>query len=112
MTPKPKPTKKATKTSRKTGGKKAKIWPVVFCGEEQKLCTCPHRKRLVVVKNEEGARKGFFIRRAEDGALVCWARLKGHATEAMEKLEDLLDLCGGKLQEKTVRHFRHELSEL
>lgn len=104
--------KKTTKTSsRATGGKKPKMWPVEFCGVEQKMFCCPHRKRLVVVTNE-GMRKGFLILRSEDGALVSWARLKVHAATALEQLEDVLDTCRGVLQEKTVWYTRRQLSVL
>lgn len=104
-----KPKKKPTQTSK--GGKKPKMWDVVFKGEPTRMVACPHRCRLVVVKNEN-ERKGFLILRAEDGALVCWARLKGDATGVMALLEDILDVSKGELQEKTVLYYRKHLAEL
>lgn len=91
------------------GGKKPKEWDAELAGVPQRLCVCPHRKRLCVVKNP-GERKGWLLLQCSDAALVAWARLKGHACDAMEQLEVLLD--HGPLEENTVHNLRRQLGEL
>ncbi len=67
-------------------GRKATFLVLELNGVRQKVTACPYRQRLCVVGNQ-GARKGYYILRVPDGALVAWARLKGHATTAMEEME-------------------------
>ncbi len=67
-------------------GRKATFLVLELEGQMQKVTACPYRQRLCIVSNK-GARKGYYILRVPDGALVAWARLKGHATAAMEEME-------------------------
>jgi hypothetical protein len=97
-------TAKTTKTSK---GKKAKNAFLLLEGMVKKVSACPFRQRLCVVPSGT-ARKGFLIIRVCDSAIVAWARLKGHATEAMEELEKM----EGELRESTVRKLRERLAEL
>lgn len=89
-----------------SGGKKAKMWEAELKGVPQLLCVCPHKRRLCVIKNV-GLLRGWLIVQCSDGFLVSWARLKGHATDAMEQLEEL-----DTLSESAVVNIRRQLGEL
>lgn len=95
------------KTSRKSS-KKPKFVELELDGEVQRVTACPHRQRLCVVKNS-GARGGYLILRCSDSALVAWARLKGHACDALEQLETPDALV---LDSKIVNSVRQQLSKL
>ncbi len=98
-------------SSKKTGGKKPKEWDAELNGVKMRLHVCPHRRRLCVVKNP-GERKGYLLLRCEDGMLVAWARLKGHASDAMEELEESLDHRKMLDNENYIIKLRRALAEM
>lgn len=101
-----------TSKKKQPGGKKPKAVDLLLAGDLTTVTACPHRRRLCVIKNP-GKRKGYLLLRCSDAKLVAWARLKGHACDALERLEELLDVSpGAKLQEKTVRFVRQQLSTM